>query len=322
MSIFLQLSSMRRGTVVGAVVAALGLIAVIAALAGGGENDIGSRAGGAACGRSPALRSAPAYVHESMLAPSNDPAVVSALAAAAAKCAVRPEIYDPADMSSSFVSIGMSLNSDKVQSPTFKFWKPHNYDGIYSLYLSPFRATPVRMLEIGLGCGMPNGPGRSIPLWRRFLPCAELHMIEFREECAEKFRGELEGLYLGDQSDEKVMNKALEGGPYDIVTDDASHNVNHQVASLVHIFPQVTPGGLYFIEDLATSFEVPWPNTRTAHAFVAGVVAYMHSRDLDKPVLVEYATWEDARYIASLTTHIDCGPAICVFVRNDKPGKE
>ena len=239
-------------------------------------------------------------------------------------CAVRKELFDAKDLGRSFLEIGIALNSDKVPSPGFSWWIPHKYHGIYSLYLTPLRTTPMRLLEIGLGCGMPNGAGKSIPLWRSFLPCTELKMLEFDGKCAEGFRDQLEGLYIGDQGSVSKLQEALQGGPYDIVMDDGSHNVNHQIVSLRELFPRMQPGGLYFVEDIATSFEVPWPGTRTAHDFIAAVIAVLHTRDLRSPVFADRTaeigtSWADVKYISSLVVHVDCGTGICVLVRNDVP---
>ncbi len=50
--------------------------------------------------------------------------------------------------------------------------------------MSPYRHTPVRLLEIGLGCGMPLGAGASAETWREYLGSeADIHFLEFNETC-------------------------------------------------------------------------------------------------------------------------------------------
>jgi len=47
-----------------------------------------------------------------------------------------------------------------------------------------------------------------------------------------------------------------EQGPFDVVVDDGSHMNAHQIFSFRQLFDAVKDGGLYFIEDVQTSF---WP---------------------------------------------------------------
>ena len=140
----------------------------------------------------------------------------------------------------SFAEIAGSEQSDKVTPSKFKSWEPHDYAGLYQRHLGARRATPTRLLEIGLGCLMPQGAGRSIPIWRRFLPCASVSILDYAAECAEPFRPQLEGLFLGDQSNAAVLDAAvLAGAPYDVIIDDGSHNSVHQIKSFAHLFPHV-----------------------------------------------------------------------------------
>ena len=83
----------------------------------------------------------------------------------------RPSLYD----------IGMKYMTDKVTK--------HHYETLYEKYLSRYRNTPIRLLEIGLGCGMkPVGAGASAQTWREYLgPEADLHMIEYNSKCGKKW---------------------------------------------------------------------------------------------------------------------------------------
>lgn len=61
-------------------------------------------------------------------------------------------------------------------------------------------------------------------------------------------------LLLGDQSIESDLFKCLEfHKEYDIIIDDASHFVDHQIFSFNVLFPYLKSGGIYIIEDLHTS---------------------------------------------------------------------
>ena len=39
-------------------------------------------------------------------------------------------------------------------------------------------------------------------------------------------------------------------GPLDIVIDDGSHRVHHQIATFRHLFPQLSEHGIYVVEDM------------------------------------------------------------------------
>ena len=105
------------------------------------------------------------------------------------------------------------------------------------------------MLEIGIGCDMPQGVGASIPLWRQYFDCGRLIEFEFNRACALGFNASLDGLVVGDQSNVADLARALALGPFHVIIDDGGHTVKQQLASIVHLFPSLPPGGLYFMED-------------------------------------------------------------------------
>ena len=141
-----------------------------------------------------------------------------------------------------FRRIAIKHRTDKATS--------HDYHNMYGTLLGPMRDQNVSLLEIGLGCTMAYGPGKSIPVWREFLPFVKLSILEYDGSCAEKFRNRVEQLFVGDQSDFNVLRDVANGGPYDVVVDDGGHQVSHQINSLIGLWPVLKSGGVYFIEDL------------------------------------------------------------------------
>lgn len=121
----------------------------------------------------------------------------------------------------------------------------------------------VRMLEIGLGCGMPQGPGGSLHMWRTLFQAPlvlDLHMMEFAEDCGRKFQtshpemfsNPTVGLHFGNQYSGADLDRVVAesgGKPFDLVVDDGSHVNEHQRFSLLHLFPHLAAGGVYVIED-------------------------------------------------------------------------
>jgi hypothetical protein len=167
--------------------------------------------------------------------------------AAAAPCAARG--------APSFLEAGLAAGVDKVAVLD----APHGADGhhyapAYEKYLAPLQATTPRLLEIGLGCDSWYGPGRSVALWRAYLPCAHVSVVEVDAACAAR-ASVADVTYVLDQGDEAAMRALGAGGaPYDVIIDDGSHVMSHQQASLRALWPALAPGGAYFLEDLSTSF--------------------------------------------------------------------
>ncbi len=76
---------------------------------------------------------------------------------------------------SSLFEIGMKYQTDKISI--------HRYEILYEKYLSHYRDTSIRLLEIGLGCGMAH-IGASAQTWREYLGIkADIHFLEIDETC-------------------------------------------------------------------------------------------------------------------------------------------
>jgi hypothetical protein len=136
------------------------------------------------------------------------------------------------------------------EGPVVHKW--HHYLPIYDRYLTSWRGKPVRMLEIGVS------KGGSMQLWRKFLgPDAILFGIDIDPACA-AFDGLAAQVRIGSQDDAAFLrNVVAEMGGVDIVLDDGSHVSNHIRASLDVLYPLLSDGGLYLIEDLHACY---WSN--------------------------------------------------------------
>ena len=55
---------------------------------------------------------------------------------------------------SNFYQLAQSIGTDKVIA--------HQYQHLYEKYLEPIKHKPLRLLEVGLGCDMHYGPGKSL----------------------------------------------------------------------------------------------------------------------------------------------------------------
>lgn len=127
----------------------------------------------------------------------------------------------------------------------------HDYLEIYNQYFSPIKNKKLKLLEIGFATGT------SAYMWEEYFQQAELHYIDLWEGC-EQYAKNLSNhsfLHIGDQADGLFLSKLVnQVGEFDIIIDDGSHQVDHQIFSFEHLFPHVKSGGVYVIEDLHTSY--------------------------------------------------------------------
>ena len=60
---------------------------------------------------------------------------------------------------------------------------------------------------------------------------------------------------IGDQSDGIFLQDvATKHRPFDIIIDDGGHKMNQQIASFNALWPRLSDGGLYVVEDTHTSY--------------------------------------------------------------------
>ena len=127
--------------------------------------------------------------------------------------------------------------------------KWHHYLPIYDRYFERYRGTSVRFLEIGVN------NGGSLQMWRRYLgDKATLCGIDINPRCAE-FDGQSGMVRIGSQDDPDFLAAVVEEmGGVDVVLDDGSHRMPHVEKSLRVLFPMLSDGGTYMIEDLHTAY--------------------------------------------------------------------
>ena len=187
----------------------------------------------------------------------------------------------PAEMAIAF-AVGSHNRTDKAMPGHHRFH--HMYHAVLApLAINACRvAQPVRILEIGLGCGFGGGsgqgflgkrtmggglsnsePGGSAAAWRYLFPppiTLDLHVMEYDEHCARRWARTLgkdvAAVHTGDQNSSADLARvyAESGGlPFDVIIDDGSHINEHQVRTLHLMLERVRPGGAYIIEDISSS---------------------------------------------------------------------
>ena len=127
--------------------------------------------------------------------------------------------------------------------------KWHHYLPIYDRYFKPLKNRPLRMLEIGVS------EGGSLTMWRKYFgPEAVLFGIDINPNCA-KHNGKDAQVRIGSQDDPDFLRAVIaEMGGVDLILDDGSHFSKHMNASLNILFPLLSDGGLYVVEDMHTSY--------------------------------------------------------------------
>jgi len=149
----------------------------------------------------------------------------------------------------------------------------HHYDRLYCPDLMPFWSKtvtqrPLRVLEIGFGCGH-HTHGASALMWKRFFhsnggPGVQLYEIDYgplpaHDECVRNFnqrypnRIVAEKIFLGDQANKTFMVEEVlrqSGGKFDVIIDDGGHWPFQIRASFGVLWSELMPGGVYFVEDL------------------------------------------------------------------------
>jgi len=203
----------------------------------------------------------------------------------------------------------------------------------------------------------------------------EYHIFEYYEECgrawAQEFKPEA-ALYFGDQAnvthlqvslfflfhhhlrhvfqhplhllaDLKVLDKAMLDklpGPIDILIDDGGHEMNQQITSFNYLFPHMRVGGLYFLEDLETSYM----RTFSLHLLhlLLPLLLFLTPSQLLHILTVKYGGVYKGKNttveyikglldnlnghgpegpVSDLIASIDCQRELCVFVRGENRPK-
>ena len=147
-------------------------------------------------------------------------------------------------------------NRTRTDKCTPSLFDDHRYQNVYPRFLEPLRDRPLKMLEIGLGCSFAESPGRSVALWKQYLPHVDLWEAESDRECVRRYNATLAhknvSLLVGSQGDPAALMRWVResGGRFDLIVDDGSHESQDQFTSLTCLWPHLNPGGFYFIEDL------------------------------------------------------------------------
>ncbi|CAI5521557.1 unnamed protein product [Closterium sp. Naga37s-1] len=198
----------------------------------------------------------------------------------------------------------------------------------------PWEPRAVNMLEIGLKYG------DSLKLWKRAFPRGRIYGID-NEMISKKHQAEARDprvrLMVGDQANGTFLEQVVAEiksavGLLDFIVDDGGHTMDQQQTSLKHLLPLVKPGGIYFIEDLETSYYTkchitgcyeggpPGLNTTTIH--VLKKLMDVVNRDyIEKQAYIKRAASEEfyTTPVEDLVGTVHCMRNICALRRKSSP---
>jgi hypothetical protein len=167
----------------------------------------------------------------------------------------------------------------------------HGYIAHYRRVLGPRRFRKLTVFEIGVGGFRLAEPGGSLQLWRDYFPRSTVVGLDIVEKTVSY--GPRVSFARVDQSSVADLQRVVaEYGSPDVVIDDGSHVGEHQIISFECLWSTLTSGGIYVIEDLATSYgpeyggAEPAPE-RSGVGLIERLVTDVQSRD-------PYFQWSDA----------------------------
>jgi spermidine synthase len=151
----------------------------------------------------------------------------------------------------------MKLDDLGVKYKTDKSSIYHDYLSFYEEHL-PEKVD--RLLEIGVM------DGASLKMWRDYYPQAEIIGLDIKEP------REIEGVsWLKMDATDVYAMKGL--GKFDVIVDDGSHMTLDQQITFHYAYKNMlNPGGIYIMEDLHTSFNENYINSK----YTTFEALYMH----------------------------------------------
>lgn len=173
--------------------------------------------------------------------------------------------------------IGTKYNTDKATGHFFTEF----YEEYVSRYINP------NILEIGVYYGA------SLKMWEEYFGSPLIVGVDIEDK--KQYETTNIKTIIADQGNRDELLKCLDlCKEYQIILDDGSHIIGHQISTLANLFPYLASGGVYFLEDLHTSFiggqYNPNNDPITAYDFVHRVASGL---DIETP----YATQEQIHYL-------------------------
>jgi hypothetical protein len=151
----------------------------------------------------------------------------------------------------------MDLSGLAVLFGSDKWGRLNQHTSHYERHLRPLRDLPLKILEIGIGGyrDQQHG-GASLRMWKRYFHRSLVCGLDIVDKSS--IAEQRVDVAQGDQADQRFLTDLSERfGPFDVIIDDGSHYCTDVIASFMALFPLLCMGGIYVVEDTATSY---WPD--------------------------------------------------------------
>ena len=135
----------------------------------------------------------------------------------------------------------------------------HHYGAAYESLFAD-RAAVGLMMEIGVA------DGSSLLAWREVFPNALIVGMDIHH--SDKAHGERIEFRIGDQRSQIDCENTAADRLFDVIIEDATHEVANNLLTLFWLWPFVKPGGMYVVEEFANvganrdRIKALWPNAK------------------------------------------------------------
>lgn len=140
----------------------------------------------------------------------------------------------------------LNINGFHLSGGTDKVLE-HSYATFYDKLVQQWRDRDCRILEIG------SYQGGSLLVLHKLLPKAHLYSIDIQDLFVDHIISQLDASKVTRIIADAYVNSTIEQFKdlsFDIIIDDGSHQLLHQVFAITHYLPKITIGGSLIIEDL------------------------------------------------------------------------
>jgi SAM-dependent methyltransferase len=213
--------------------------------------------------------------------------------------------------------IGRKHGTDKCAGPG----STHDYLRKYEFFFRPLREKAFTFLELGVY------KGASLRVWSEYFTQAKIYGVDIEPSALNHAGGRAEVL-IGDLAKNDFLQSLIDLQPA-VVLDDASHWWPDQLRALFTLYPALSSGGLYIIEDIHTSFEPLAPHFSAGidtppFEFILKIAEYMTGNDQNSPILRDqklvplerYPKFdEEIRYLADRTDAVTFIERACLLVK-------
>lgn len=119
----------------------------------------------------------------------------------------------------------------------------HSYGPVYDRLFYPYKERPIRLLEIGISGGY------ALQAYADYFPNGDIFGIDIVNKVnKEALKNPRLNITIANALDKQVIDSYKDH--FDIIIEDASHAVDHQIQHFRDFAPKVASGGLYIIEDI------------------------------------------------------------------------